>query len=237
MKRLLIVSLVIFIFSFSLSFLHINFGIKDKNIPIVKNTKPKHSYNLISDAFDNNNYQNYSSSKASLPKKGEYSSEYFNPVTNEPLYFDASYGGGYACCEQSTFYLFVDKSQKLFWVEEYAADLNHTREDWFGPFSYNDNPDYQIQNEYRNFDEVLADYEYRKYPTNYGSLPIKFSSENKYSHPISKNLLEKIDRSTREYESITIYKDPGSKEFWVRYGTLNVDLIFWNWYGPFNLTT
>jgi hypothetical protein len=60
---------------------------------------------------------------------------YVNPVTGSHLLLDLSEGGGAACCEQPTFYVWFDPAEGLWWIRTYAASLRTVDDHWYGPFA------------------------------------------------------------------------------------------------------
>ncbi|MFA6981873.1 MAG: hypothetical protein WC243_02535 [Patescibacteria group bacterium] len=206
----------------------------EKNLQNIlpSNSKPRYSFDTIKHALDGKSYQKYPARLTSRPKQGEYSGEYFNPKTGKVLYLDVSFGGGYKCCEQATYYVIVDRTDRLFWVEEYQASLNEVNDNWFGPFTYTTDPTPTIRKQYPTYEDALIDHDYRKYPTSYYSLPVSSDGVH-FFHPVTEQALVINDKTTKKYESQNILSEINGTEFWVRYGTLNVDPEFWYWYGPF----
>lgn len=91
------------------------------------------SYSSIESSLKDEDYKKYPSLFFAVPKRIDYSM--INPKTFRRLEFDKNYGG-YLCCGQATFYVYVDKKDNIFWVETYQANLDSTDEDWYGPFKY-----------------------------------------------------------------------------------------------------
>jgi hypothetical protein len=58
-----------------------------------------------------------------------------NPVTGNKLRPDTSAGGGYACCEQASFFVWFDPAEGLVWVRRYQASLRDVSDNWYGPFA------------------------------------------------------------------------------------------------------
>lgn len=191
----------------------------------------RHTYPSVSEAINSSDYSHFPAIFISLPKVGEYSGELTNPRTGVPLYLDVSYGGGYQCCGAPTFYTYIDKSEKMFWVKQYQAGLLHKTEKWYGPFRFVSDAVYETKRKYVTFDEALRKDDYIKHPATYNAVPI--GQNDQYLHPVSKQPLAVTDKTSREASSLKIYASPDSKEFWVQYGTLNVKPEFWSWYGPF----
>ena len=231
MRRTLLVIVVVISIIISLGVFMKLLGKKGVGVlPI--SISPRKTYELVGQALDGNDYQKYASSPLSLPSKGEWSGEHFNPKTGEPLYLDTSYGGGSKCCEQRTFYLFIDKVDMIFWVEDYSASVEKVNEEWYGPFSYVTNPLLSYLREVGSYDELLYKDEYLKYPTNYAALPIG-GDEGTYNHPTNGQKLKVLDKTRSEDKSLNIITNANESEFWIRNGNLNTNSVFWSWYGPF----
>jgi len=92
------------------------------------------TYSSIKEALQATNYLKYPTISLFIPIRGEYNSMQYNPKTNTQLGLDTSEGGGYACCEAPTFYVWVDRKDNIFWVETYQASLSSVNDHWYGPF-------------------------------------------------------------------------------------------------------
>jgi len=98
-----------------------------------------HKYNSLAEAIENNSYRQYPMQNKYLPQFGNidkvtYENYPVNPVTHRRLYLDTSAGGGYACCEQATFYLYIDRVDSSFWIQDYQAGFGGKSVEWYGPF-------------------------------------------------------------------------------------------------------
>ena len=95
----------------------------------------RHNYSSIKEALQETDYHKYPTIFYSIPIKGSNNSIMFNPKTNTQLELDTSEGGGYACCEAPTFYVWVDRNDNIFWVRNYQASLISVNDKWYGPFA------------------------------------------------------------------------------------------------------
>lgn len=99
-----------------------------KYIPLIS----RRTYSSIKEALQGDDYEKYPA--VSIPVRGTYNNIQFNPKTNTQLELDTSEGGGYACCEAPTFYVWVDRKDNIFWVRTYQASLGSVNDNWYGPF-------------------------------------------------------------------------------------------------------
>jgi len=114
----------------------------------------KKVYQNLGQAISNQDYQNYPAEKKYIPLNTTgYSGDYYNPFDKtKKLELDLSEGGGYKCCEQATYYIYVDVKNNIVWIRDYQASLQGINEEWFGPFKINElkNGPYADWKTYRN---------------------------------------------------------------------------------------
>ena len=97
--------------------------------------KPIKEYATLKQALKDSDYQKYPANFLLLPKMGYQTDIWYNPKTKEKLELDTTEGGGSACCEQATFYVWFDKKENIFWVNTWQAGFGIINENgWYGPF-------------------------------------------------------------------------------------------------------
>ena len=97
--------------------------------------KPIKEYTTLKQALEDSDYRTYSANFLLLPKMGPSTDIWFNPKTKNKLELDTTEGGGYACCEAPTFYVWFDKKENIFWVHTWQAGFGRINDDsWYGPF-------------------------------------------------------------------------------------------------------
>jgi|GEM_PF-5731475 len=90
------------------------------------------------DALENEEYKNYPANPAPTRGEGPWAYSYISPLDGDLLELDTSAGGGYKCCEQPTYYILVDESDEIFWIEYYQAGFAERTDEFYGPFRLTD---------------------------------------------------------------------------------------------------